>query len=424
MTSYKVGTDLRLPYTAVKKIAALPCGRKLEEGRPMDLETLPYIKKNYYGDDTITHFAVTVQADMVSIVQKFIEALEKFVDIFQTKTTPPAIEVGSAENGMSASLAGISFSVTMQDLKPFAYPGAEGKQALTQSGGLWNSYRNNDNDIEFKTLTDARFETQDWYYGIGGVGDIQSPTLQTMNARQENAQLAGNCNILDSSSQDWKTLGCDKLVWSSKNPSTIPGTPALPPSEPDIRSSAITDSSNSSSGVTVTPISPTFTVKPISSTLVPSCVLEGVATIEGAYEGGAPCKPNECGAYGPFQITTGQCTSACRASSCPNEMKALGLTKDDLCDFGKAANAAASILIGKANAWGTPLSATAPIQSQRAAIINAADSYYGVGSPIQRLGGLSYGEWVYAHCSPNETVTHVEHQVGHYPAPSSGQTHF
>lgn len=223
MTSYKVGPDLRLPYTAVKKIAALPCGAKLEEGRSMDLENLPFIKQNLYGDDTITHFAITVQADMVSIIQKFIEKLQKFVDIFVSTEHTPAIEVGSAENGMSASLGGISFTVTMKDLKPFAYPSDQGKQALTQSGGLWNSYRTTDQDIAFKTLTDARFETQDWYYGMAGEGDIQSPTLQSMNARQENAQLAGNCNMRNADDPVWKILGCDKINWAPEPSETAGG---------------------------------------------------------------------------------------------------------------------------------------------------------------------------------------------------------
>lgn len=413
MSKCNTSMYLQLPYTAVKKIAALGCSAKLQDGRSMDLENLPYIKQNYYGDDTITHFAITVQADMVSIIQRFIEKLQKTVDIFVSTEHTPAVEVGSAENGMSASLAGVSFTVTKQDLKPFAYPGDAGKAALAKGGGVWDTYRGSAMDVAFQSKTDARFETQDWFYGMAGEGTMTSPTLQSMNARQENAQLAGNCNIFSAGDPTWKTLGCDKMNWTGGQP--VPGAPSEPPSEPNIRSSAITDSNNASSGTTVTPISPHFTVKPISSSLVPSCVLEGIATVEGAYEGGAPCQKNECGAYGPFQITTGSCKPSCGASSCPNEQKAYGATLQQLCDFSSAANIAASILVGKANYWGTPLSATAPIQSQKAAIINAADSYYGVGWPIQRLGGLSYGEFVYAHCSPGETVTHVDHQAGHYP---------
>ena len=406
-------TNLQLPYTAVKKIAALPCGAKLTAGRSMDLLDQDFVKTNYYGDDTITHFLITIQADMVSIIQKVLKS-GRIVDVFMATEHTPAVDVGSAENGLSASLGCTSFTCTQKDLEPFAYPDAAGKAALAQNGGIWDTYRNNAYDVSFQTPLDARYETQTWFYGMAGEGEVQSPTLQSMNARQENSQLFGNCSITNAAMQPIVFTGgeCNQN-WIGTT-ATSNAIASIAPSEPEIRSSAIADSQNTATGTNVKAVSPQGPIKSIASNLVPACVLDGIATVEGAYESGAPCSNNECGAYGPFQITTGNCKPSCGASSCPNEAKAYGATTQQLCDFGTASGIAAQILVGKASYWKTPLSATATVQSQKAAIINAADSYYGVGSPITRLGGLSYGEWVYAHCSQNETVTHVTHDVGHY----------
>lgn len=409
-TKYTVGTDLRLPYTAVKKIAALPCGAKLDEGRTMDLQSSDYIKTNYYGDDTITHFAITIQADMVSIVQRFIEKLDKYVDIFQATEHTPAVDVGSAENGLSASVGCISFTCTQADLQPFSYPVTEeGKNDLTHGGGLWDTYRNDAFDVQFKTPTDARYETQDWFYGMAGEGNMQSPTLQSMNARQENAQLFGNCSIIPAGLQNqvFANGECNQS-WVAGASTTNPAIASVPPSEP-VGSSSWARPPNSTSS---NPISPNFTppshiTAGNATALVPACMLEGVAQIEGAYEGGAPCTPNECGAYGPFQITIGNCKPSCGASSCPNAAQQLGVTKAQLCDFNSAAYQAARLLVGKSKYFGFPLTNADP-KTQRQAIIIAGDSYYGTTAAVGRLGGLSYGEWVYAHCDPSYT-THVNH---------------
>lgn len=420
MGKCSVGTDLRLPYTAVKKIAALPCGAKLEQGQAMELDDRPFIKTNEYGEDTITHFAITIQADMVSIVQKVINVLggrERTVDVYQATEHTPAIDVGSAENSMASSLAGISFTVTPNDLKPFANPGPEGKAQLAQGGGIWDNYRNDAYDVAFKTLADARFESQDWFYGMAGEGNMKSPTLQSMNARQENSQKFGLCSGMNADDPRFVPLGCDQnWVAGESTTANIASTsgPSYPPSEPDTTTWASTPG-----GASANPIQPKFSVpSPISSNMVPSCVLEGVAKIEGAYDGGAPCSNNECGAYGPFQITTGNCKASCGASSCPNAASGLGATKDQLCDFGTASQLAARLLVGKSKYFGYNLT-TADPKTQKEAIIIAGDSYYGITKPIARLGGLSYGEWVYAHCDPTYTK-HVDHS---FPAAGAG-THF
>jgi hypothetical protein len=415
-TNYCVGSDLRLPYTVVKKVAALSCGSSLDEGRIQDLQNKTYIKENYYGGDAITHYAITIQADMVSLIEQFIERLEKTVTRFTATSHNPAVDVGSYENSVSASLGGVSFGVSEDEIKPFAYPVTQaGREGLTKAGGLWNTYRNDAFDPKFRTLADAIYTVQDWYYGIAGTGNIQSPTSQSFNARQENAQLLGNCSIRSANDPVYTELGCPTKKWVGTTTEQISSNDEYPPGPENTSTWASTPG-----GTSANPVPPGFT-PPSSITagnalaLVPACVLEGVAKIEGAYDGGAPCSPNECGAYGPFQITIGNCKPSCGASSCPNAASALGVTKDQLCDFNSAAYQAARLLVGKAKYWGTPISATSPVQSQRAAIINGADSYYGAGIPISRLGGLSYGEWVYQHCDPTATVTHIDHQVGHYP---------
>jgi hypothetical protein len=314
-------------------------------------------------------------------------------------------------------LGGVSFGVTQDELKPFAYPVTDaGKEGLTKAGGLWNTYRNDAFDPKFRTLADAIYTVQDWYYGIAGTGNIQSPTSQSFNARQENAQLFGNCAITSAGMQPivFAEGQCNKswVGTTIENPSTDNG---YPPGDPDHPSSSWARPPN---GPSANPIPPGFT-PPSSITagnalaLVPACVLEGVAKIEGAYDGGAPCSPNECGAYGPFQITIGNCKPACGASSCPNAAKALGVTKDQLCDFNSAAYQAARLLTGKSKYFGLMLTNSTDYKSQQQAIIIAGDSYYGTTKPIARLGGLSYGEWVYAHCD-STYPGHVDHS---FPPP-------
>ncbi len=158
---------------------------------------------------------------------------------------------------------------------------------------------------------------------------------------------------------------------------------------------------------------------------IPACVLKGIAFIEGATTemSKATCIPNQCGAAGPFQISVGQdtcgkktcdeCGPNWKGRACNNETWALqkaGGTAADACNINIAAKAAAAIVDGKANGFGVPFthSSSSTIASQKQSIITAADAYYGVTSPIDRLGGLSYGEYVYKTCDPTYT-THVDH---------------
>lgn len=158
---------------------------------------------------------------------------------------------------------------------------------------------------------------------------------------------------------------------------------------------------------------------------IPACVLKGIAFIEGATaEMEKPaCVPNQCGAAGPFQISIGQdtcgkktcdeCGPNWKGRACNDEswaLKKAGGTVADACNIKVAAKAAAAIVDGKANGFGVPFThnTSSSVASQKQTIITAADAYYGVTSPIERLGGLSYGEYVYKTCDPSYT-SHVEH---------------
>lgn len=212
------------------------------------------------------------------------------------------------------------------------------------------------------------------------------------------------------------------------------------PSEPNTSSWA-----NQPGGTSANPISPNFA--PVSGDAqsaivsatagkIPQCVLEGVGQIEGAYGTSwlidGQCKPNQCSATGPFQITVGidtQGRTTCNdcgpswkdgSRTCPDGWPGSwppAAGQPSPCDYDDAANRAVELLIAKANYFGLTLGNGTP-QSQRDAIIIAGDSYYGTTAPIARLGGLSYGEWVYAHCDPTYT-THQDHS---FPPPGGAQS--
>lgn len=162
---------------------------------------------------------------------------------------------------------------------------------------------------------------------------------------------------------------------------------------------------------------------------IPACVLEGVKFIESGPEwiGGNSCIINQCSAAGPFQITVGvdgsgdpNCKS-CGSSwadgsrTCPDGWPGSWPTiptDPSPCDLQLAANQAVQILIDKAKFWTEVvtgqeqnLSANASIQSQQAAIMLAADAYWGATARVARLGGCTYGEYVYKHCDPSYQCT-------------------
>lgn len=154
---------------------------------------------------------------------------------------------------------------------------------------------------------------------------------------------------------------------------------------------------------------------------IPRCVLAGVAEIEGAAAeiASGKCSPNQCSATGPFQITIGftysgsgaSCNkdttcAACGKTSCPNALPMLPAGVNP-CDTASAANAAVSLLIGKASYFGRTLDMSGNMD----AIITAGDSYYGAPVPISRFGGCSYGEWIYKNACGNASYECRPHEL-------------
>ncbi len=182
-------------------------------------------------------------------------------------------------------------------------------------------------------------------------------------------------------------------------------------------------------GANQTPINSDFTVPasdvPIQQAIedaaggkIPQCVLEGVAFIEGGYSwdiNSTQCRPNVCSAAGPFQITVGQDATGdthCRSCgpswadgsrTCPDSWSNNwpdDKTATSPCDMQAAASQAVNILQAKADYRGNTLDARPP-QQQQQTIIQAGNDYYGSNVSIPRLGGCSYGEFVYKHCVPS-----------------------
>ncbi len=420
MRNVQPSQDYTLANIKVKKSEPPLCGEK-SAGDPIDQTAVSTVEENIYGEngDAISTIIYTITEQTVSVIDKIVDGVRKFFTQYEAK------ETASGENVMGGMLPWsehrwclIAGCPNAADLIAKYINGAQ-KKTLQQSGGIADMYRVDSMDSNYTVGRDATFVGQEFDVTI--VKKLAKTDTTVYAARRtEEGQTFINCNLLTDAEQKLpanSAMNCNKS-WVSAKPAVPQTIASIPPSSPS-DTSAWARSPNSTSS---NPISPKFASGPTGSGIqkaidnaaagkIPKCVLEGVAYIEGGYTGDYTCKPNECSAAGPFQITTGVgCTSAC-GGKCPNA-KPKNMSVADMCDTDKSAGVAVNLLMGKAKYFNTPLSPTASVQSQRRAIINAGDSYYGSGAPVGRLGGLSYGEWVYAHCSPSETVTHVTHKVG------------
>ncbi|MDO8451924.1 MAG: hypothetical protein Q7S76_03580 [bacterium] len=145
-----------------------------------------------------------------------------------------------------------------------------------------------------------------------------------------------------------------------------------------------------------------------SSSQIPLCVLDAVAKIEGgdAYPEvpKEQCQVNACSAAGPMQFTTGTgpandpTCSACGAGYCPNAWGTWG-NNGNPCSYNDSLSAASRKLRNDG-----PLT-LASVQSQKEQILNAGYRYYGSRKAVGRLGGCSYGEFLYKHCDPSYICT-------------------
>lgn len=150
---------------------------------------------------------------------------------------------------------------------------------------------------------------------------------------------------------------------------------------------------------------------------LPSCVLEGVAMIEGGpkYKEAdlkqCLASVNSCSAAGPMQFTTGKGPASdpkcnkCAAGYCPNAWSQWG-NGGNPCNYADSLSAAARKLKNDgslqpvSSGFLNLVSNTNEIAKQQGGIIKAGYNYYGSNKPIQRLGGCSYGEFLYKQCNP------------------------
>ncbi len=150
---------------------------------------------------------------------------------------------------------------------------------------------------------------------------------------------------------------------------------------------------------------------------IPACVLEAVKYIETGNQTNfsGQCKINACSAAGPFQITVGVdangnshcpgCGESWKDGSrtCPDGWPGSwpnppdNKPEDSPCNMNAAADRAVQMLQQKAEYRCETLDNRDPTQ-QKDAIITAGDSYFGSSEEIPRLGGCTYGEFVYQHC--------------------------
>lgn len=149
---------------------------------------------------------------------------------------------------------------------------------------------------------------------------------------------------------------------------------------------------------------------------IPACVLEAVKYIETGTQTdfSGSCPVNACSAAGPYQVTTGAAPASgggwdTHCTDCGSGWKDGSKTCPDgwhgdwpknashpspCSDTAAAARRAVEMLQEKAIIRCEVLNEN----PTREAIITAAGSYYGSNVPIPRLGGCSYGEFVYKHC--------------------------
>lgn len=216
-------------------------------------------------------------------------------------------------------------------------------------------------------------------------------------------------NYIDFTNCATRPLALQKDINFSCNFSDIDTTPDRPVGD----WSDVPLSPNFSSGVFVGPLNDL--IGQATDGQIPACVLEAVKYIETGTrtDFSGACWVNQCSAAGPFQITTGaapdpgggwdtHCTQcgpnwADGSRTCPDGWPGnwpQTSTDPTPCDMAASASRAVEMLIEKSG--GTLHAGNA--QSQQGSIILAGNRYYGSAEPISRLGGCSYGEFVYKHC--------------------------
>ena len=399
------------PDLIVKKIIPPGCSQQ-SSGDPIPQSIVSSVAQNLYGkfSDAKTSIPYTIDASMQTETTRTDSngnEIPGFVAKFPVQAKHEAGGLLPWEGHNLALGAGLT---SPSDLDPITYIDSSQKKVLEESGGwINNMYRNDGYDPAYTVGLNATFLDQPFEVSLLRKDTTADTTIYALR-RVDEAQTFANCNLTTDAEQKLsrnQDINCNKS-WVA--PLSAENIAATPPS-PENSRGAVTGS--------VSPIKPDAVpanapanYNGAAAKMVPACVLNAVATIEGAFEGGTSCKPDECGAVGPFQVSIGQCTNACHASSCPASELPKNVSRTDACGWDVGANVAASVLIGKAKYFGYNLTNASPA-TQKWAIIFAADAYNGTTHTISRLTSstgkpLTYGEWVYAHCDPSYT-SHTDH---------------
>ncbi len=398
--------DLRLPFVKVKKLAALPCGAKMD-AEDFKQADKAYVKDNTYGDNggtsgNVTNFIVDIVEGMIKAVTEIVKDPLTGEKTEQTRykatVSVPSHIVGTGQDYPAHGVLCLTAGCDQTDLEPVAYP--IDKTASDKAGGLVETYKP---AVLSYTINNGSAADQEWDQNIAQ-GDPAAPNSNYALVGIKNSGEFMNCNLLPESMQKqyYPNGECD-TSWTSVK--SIPPNQTITSSKD--KKPAQCQAAMKDFPTNLTPL--TQAVTAATSGKIPSCVLQGVANNEGAAIeiASGKCSPNECSAAGPFQITVGftfstkngQCSQdtsckSCGLSSCPNAIKDY-VPGTNPCDTESAAKAAVSMLIGKARYYGLALDTTGNPQ----AIIAAGDSYYGAAVPIARFGGCSYGEQVYKTCN-------------------------
>ncbi|MEK9143903.1 MAG: hypothetical protein AAB481_04755, partial [Patescibacteria group bacterium] len=211
------------------------------------------------------------------------------------------------------------------------------------------------------------------------------------------------CSVTPSEFHSQSNINCDNLISTGPDDDIAPGRSLSGGTDPGFSGASLgSDYSKITNGK------------------IPACVLEAVKYIETGTNTNfsGVCTVNACSAAGPFQVTTGvDNTGDTKCRMCGgNDPKSSWINGQRDCpdgwpgnwpkvptdpnpcqDISNAANRAVEMLQEKARIRCETLD-NRPATEQREAIITAGDSYYGSSEDIPRLGGCSYGEFVYKHC--------------------------
>lgn len=443
MTMASFGTDFQLPQEGVKKETPPNCGQQLFPGTNIAPTSLSFTEQNKYTN-AISQFIFTIESQTVQTINvtEIVNGVKNTVNHTQYTSVEhtPGYNIMGGHMPYNAQNLCQGPGCTLLSLAPIQYlTDAQKQYIIDHTGGVWNTYRPDAYDPNYNTKRDAIVKNQSFDVGVGGNGPTLADSEQFADQVVYKSDTYGLCTITSAGDALWIKLGCDKLDWRRTSPT--PSITPVPPNPPGIRNAqdAVEPRTPSPTKKNAQCPNPNYSVgggwssSSVASAIqnaadtagIPACVLQGVTAIEwDDSPAQGSCEPNQCAAAGPFQISVG--VDSCGKTTCDNcgagwtgracndetwALKAAGAPvgnaiipyASSACDPNISALAAAYVIIGKAKYFGYDLTTNgskfdANNTAQQQAIITGTDAYYGAPMSITRLGGLSYGRYVYKTC--------------------------